>query len=169
MPLKPTQFSPQDKLTSYFWRANSCAIPTGRGAQRRNCTPKLNHPCNTNAPGDVVKDSTDSGSDNTFDSRKGQQLDIVSRDGCVIFQIRVQPRASRDEIAGVIDGSLKVRIKAPAVENRANEAVCEYLAMLLKTSKSAVRILGGERSRVKRVEVRGVQPRDVLALISHEA
>jgi uncharacterized protein (TIGR00251 family) len=116
-----------------------------------------------------VKDSTDSGSDNTFDSRKGQQLDIVSRDGCVIFQIRVQPRASRDEIAGVIDGSLKVRIKAPAVENRANEAVCEYLATLLKTSKSAVRILGGERSRVKRVEVRGVQPRDVLALISHEA
>jgi uncharacterized protein YggU (UPF0235/DUF167 family) len=39
----------------------------------------------------------------------------------------------------------------------------------LKTSKSAVRILGGEHSRVKRVEVRGVQPRDLLALISHEA
>jgi len=86
-----------------------------------------------------------------------------------VFSLRVQPRASRDEIAGVIDGSLKVRIQAPAVENRANEAVCEYLATLLKTSKSAVRILGGERSRVKRVEVRGVQPRDVLALISHEA
>ena len=86
-----------------------------------------------------------------------------------MFSLRVQPRASRDEIAGVIDGSLKVRIQAPAVENRANEAVCEYLATLLKTSKSAVRILGGERSRVKRVEVRGVQPRDVLALISHEA
>lgn len=86
-----------------------------------------------------------------------------------MFSLRVQPRASRDEIAGVIDGSLKVRIQAPALENRANEAVCEYLAMLLKTSKSAVRILGGERSRVKRVEVRGVQPRDVLALISHEA
>ncbi|HEY2822598.1 MAG TPA: DUF167 domain-containing protein [Candidatus Acidoferrum sp.] len=112
-------------------------------------------------------DSIDSAS--ASGSGAGQQLDITSRDGCVVFQVRVQPRASRDEVAGVIEGALKVRIRAPAVENRANEAVCEYLASLLKTPKSAVRILGGERSRVKRVEVCGVQPRDVLALLSHEA
>jgi uncharacterized protein len=86
-----------------------------------------------------------------------------------VFRVRVQPRANRNAIAGVIGGALKIRIQAPALENRANEAVCEYLAMLLKTPKSAVRILGGERSRVKRVEIRGVQPRDVLALLSHEA
>jgi uncharacterized protein len=108
-------------------------------------------------------------SDSTRSSGAGQQLDIVSKDGCVVFQIRVQPRSSRDEVAGVIEGALKLRIHAPAIENRANEAVIEYLAALLKTSKSAVRILGGERSRVKRVEIRGVQPRDVLALLSHEA
>lgn len=102
-------------------------------------------------------------------SGAGQQLEIVAKDGCVVFQVRVQPRASRDEVAGVIEGALKIRIQAPAVENRANEAVCEYLATLLKTPKSAVRILGGERSRVKRVEIRGVQPRDILALLSHEA
>jgi uncharacterized protein len=129
----------------------------------------LIRPYNTNALGDVLKRSIDSASDSTCGSRKGQQLDIVSRDGCVVFSLRVQPRASRDEIAGVIDGSLKVRIQAPALENRANEAVCEYLATLLKTPKSAVRILSGERSRVKRVEIRGVQLRDVLALLSHEA
>jgi uncharacterized protein (TIGR00251 family) len=102
-------------------------------------------------------------------SDAGQQLDITTKDGCVIFQIRVQPRASRDEIAGVIDGALKVRVQAPAVENRANEALCDYLASLLKTPKSAVRILGGERSRVKRVEIRGVQPQEILALLSHDA
>jgi uncharacterized protein (TIGR00251 family) len=102
-------------------------------------------------------------------SGAGQHLEIVAKDGCVVFHVRVQPRASRDEVAGVIEGALKIRIQAPAVENRANEAVCEYLAMLLKTPKSAVRILGGEHSRVKRVEIRGVQPRDVLALLSHEA
>jgi uncharacterized protein len=99
----------------------------------------------------------------------GQELEISSRDGAVIFQVRVQPRASRDEIAGVIAGALKVRLQAPALEDRANVALCEYLAALLKTPKSAVRILGGERSRVKRVEIRGVQPRDILALLSHEA
>jgi uncharacterized protein (TIGR00251 family) len=102
-------------------------------------------------------------------SDAGQQLDITTKDGCVIFQIRVQPRASLDEIAGVIDGALKVRVQAPAVENRANEAVCEYLAALLKTPKSAVRILGGERSRVKRVEIRGVQSREILGLLLHQA
>jgi uncharacterized protein len=102
-------------------------------------------------------------------SGAGQQLDIASRDGCVVFQVRVQPRASRDEVAGVIEGALKLRVQAPAVENRANEAVVKYLAALLKTPKSAVRILGGERSRVKRVEIRGVQLRDVLALLTHEA
>jgi len=111
--------------------------------------------------------STDS--DPSSGSNAGQQLDIISRDGCVVFQVRVQPRASRDEVIGVVEGALKVRIRAPAIENRANEAVCEYLATLLKTPKSAVRILGGERSRVKRVEIRGVQPREVLALLSHEA
>jgi uncharacterized protein len=110
-----------------------------------------------------------SGSGSGSDSGAGQQLDIASQDGCVVFQLRVQPRASRDEIAGVIAGALKVRIQAPAIENRANEAVCEYLAALLKTPKSAVRILGGERSRVKRVEIRGVQPREILALLSHQA
>jgi uncharacterized protein len=110
-----------------------------------------------------------SGFGSGFDTGVGQQLDIASQDGCVIFQLRVQPRASRDEIAGVIAGALKVRIQAPAIENRANGAVCEYLAALLKTPKSAVRILGGERSRVKRVEIRGVQPREILALLSHQA
>jgi uncharacterized protein (TIGR00251 family) len=102
-------------------------------------------------------------------AQAGQQLDITSKDGCVIFSIRVQPRASRNEVAGVIEGALKLRVQAPAVENRANEAVVEYLATLLKTPKSAVRILGGEHNRLKRVEICGVQPGQILALLSHEA
>ena len=50
----------------------------------------------------------------------GMHLVIDSRDGAVIFHVRVQPRASRDEIAGVMDGALKVRLQAPALEDRAN-------------------------------------------------
>jgi uncharacterized protein (TIGR00251 family) len=73
----------------------------------------------------------------------GQKLEIMSRGGAVVFQVRVQPRASRDEITGVVDGALKVRLRAPALEDRANAALCEYLAELLKTPKSAVRILSG--------------------------
>jgi|SRR5580692_893397 hypothetical protein len=89
--------------------------------------------------------------------------------GTVSFPVRVQPRASTDEIAGVIGGALKIRLQAPAVENRANEALVEFLAHLLKTPKSAVRILGGERSRTKRVEVRGVTKQQVLGLLVQDA
>jgi uncharacterized protein (TIGR00251 family) len=87
----------------------------------------------------------------------------------ISFQVRVQPRASRNEIAGVIGGALKVRLQAPAVENRANEALCEYLADLLKTPKSAVRILSGDRSRTKRLEIRGVTKQQLVALLAHDA
>ncbi len=87
----------------------------------------------------------------------------------MIFPVRVQPRASKDEIAGVMDGALKVRLRAPALEDRANESLCEYLAELLKTPKAAVRILSGHHSRSKRVEVRGVTQQQVLALLTREA
>lgn len=90
-------------------------------------------------------------------------------EGKVSFAVRVQPRASRDEIVGVMEGALKIRLQAPALENRANEALIELLARFLKTPKSAVRILGGERSRSKRIEVRGVTKEQVLGLLTHEA
>jgi uncharacterized protein len=99
----------------------------------------------------------------------GQKLEIMSRGGAVVFQVRVQPRASRDEITGVVDGALKVRLQAPALEDRANAALCEYLAELLKTPKSAVRILSGERSRIKRVEIRGIHEQQILGLWTREA
>jgi uncharacterized protein (TIGR00251 family) len=94
-------------------------------------------------------------------------LELQTREGAVIFSVRVQPRASKDEVAGVIDGALKVRLRAPALEDRANEALCEYLTELLKTAKSAVRILSGHHSRRKRVEVLGVTEQEVLALVAH--
>lgn len=96
-------------------------------------------------------------------------LEITTQEGVVTFTVRAQPRASRNDIAGVMDGALKVRLRAPALEDRANEALCEYLAELLKTSKAAVRILSGHHSRSKRVEVRGVTEQQVLALATREA
>jgi len=66
-------------------------------------------------------------------------------------------------------GALKVRLRAPAVEDRANEALVEFLAEVLKTSRSAVSILSGERSRVKRIEIRGVTRQQILNLLVHEA
>ena len=96
-------------------------------------------------------------------------LEVHEREGAVIFSVRVQPRASKDEISGEMGGALKVRLRAPALEDRANEALVEFLAGLLKTSKSAVRILSGERNRTKRIEIRGVTRQQILALLAHDA
>jgi uncharacterized protein (TIGR00251 family) len=100
---------------------------------------------------------------------KNEMLETQERDGAVIFSVRVQPRASKDEIAGEMGGALKVRLRAPAVEDRANEALVEFLAELLKTSRSAVRILSGERSRTKRIEIRGVTRQQILGLLVQDA
>jgi uncharacterized protein len=89
--------------------------------------------------------------------------------GTAVFAVRVQPRASKNEVAGVMEGTLKIRLQAPAVEDRANEALREYLAELLKRPRSAVRILAGGRSRIKRVEVVGVTAAEVEGLIRSEA
>jgi len=96
-------------------------------------------------------------------------LEVQEREGAVILPVRVQPRASKDEIAGEMNGALRVRLQAPAVENRANEALVDFLAQLLKTPKSAVRILSGERSRTKRIEIRGVTKQQILGLMMQDA
>jgi uncharacterized protein (TIGR00251 family) len=96
-------------------------------------------------------------------------LDIQENAGGVVVAVRVQPRASKDEIAGEMAGALKIRLQAPALEDRANEALVEFLAGLLKTPKSAVRILSGDRSRTKRIAIQGVTKQQVLGLLIQEA
>jgi uncharacterized protein len=83
-------------------------------------------------------------------------VDITEKDGTVSFAVRVQPRASRDAIAGQYQGGLKIRLTAPPVDDSANESLRKLLAARLKVPLSAVRISSGERSRAKRVEIRGV-------------
>jgi uncharacterized protein (TIGR00251 family) len=90
---------------------------------------------------------------------------ISEKDGAVSFLVRVQPRASKDEIAGIWQDGLKVRLMAPPVNGRANESLRKLLAARLKVSLAAVRVVSGEHSRTKRVEMRGVSPREIQALV----
>jgi hypothetical protein len=91
-------------------------------------------------------------------------LEITEKAGTVVFSVRVQPRASRDAIEGESQGALKVRLTAPPLDDRANEACRRILAEHLNIPVSAVRILSGERSRTKRIEIRGVTAEQVLRL-----
>ena len=49
----------------------------------------------------------------------------------MVFSVRVQARARKDEVVGELDGVLKVRLQAPAIEGRANEALVDFLAGVL--------------------------------------
>jgi uncharacterized protein len=93
-------------------------------------------------------------------------MNIVERNNSVSFTVRVQPRASRDEIVGEYHEGLKIRLTAPPVDDRANEALCGFLASRLKVPLAAVRIASGGRSRTKRVEVNGVTAEMIRGLTS---
>src|SRR5216684_4040518 len=96
-------------------------------------------------------------------------MQISEKDGVVSFTVRVQPRASRDEIVGEYQDGLKIRLTAPPVDDRANEALCKLLATRLKVPLAAVRIASGERSRTKRVEVLGVTTEMIRELAGYRA
>jgi uncharacterized protein (TIGR00251 family) len=90
---------------------------------------------------------------------------IEARGGGVLFEVWVQPRASRTEVAGTHGEAVKIRLAAPPVEGAANAELVAFLAKQLGVSRSAVRIIKGERGRNKVVEVEGISQADVQALL----
>ncbi len=96
-------------------------------------------------------------------------IEATENGGAVTFRVHVQPRASRDAVGGDWDGALKVRLMAPPVDDRANNALCRILAACLNVPAPAVKILGGAHGRTKCVQVRGVSPAEIQALGKAEA
>jgi len=73
---------------------------------------------------------------------------------------RVTPRASREELSILEDGTWSLRVHAPAVEGAANKACMRLLAKGLGVAKSHVRLVRGERSRRKVFEIEGITETD---------
>ena len=95
-------------------------------------------------------------------------IQISEREGEVIFSVRATPRASRDSIEGELQGALKVRLTAPPVDDRANDALRRLLAEHLNVSFSAVRIVSGEKSRIKIVAIAGVSAAEVRSFLDRQ-
>jgi len=74
----------------------------------------------------------------------------------ITFSIRVQTRASRSEIAGEIDGALKLRLAAPPVDGEANEECIRFLSKLLGIGKGQIEIVSGLASRNKIIRITGI-------------
>lgn len=94
-------------------------------------------------------------------------LDVRQEGKAVLLKVRVQPRAAKNELAGLCDGALRVRVNAPPVEGAANEACRALLAKVLGVSKSSVEIVSGRSGRNKLVRVAGVDKERVLDLLKN--
>lgn len=80
--------------------------------------------------------------------------------------VRVVPNASRDEVAGESGGVIRIRLRARAVEGKANRALVEFVAERLGVRGSAVRIVRGEASRTKVVAIEGVEAHEAAARLA---
>ena len=74
----------------------------------------------------------------------------------VALRLRVQPRASRTEVAGTLGDEIKIRVAAPPVDGQANEELVRFLAKLLGVARSAVTIVSGSGSRSKVAAIEGL-------------
>lgn len=84
----------------------------------------------------------------------------------IVVTVKVIPRAAKSEVAGVMEGHLQVRLAAPPVDGKANkeliDTLCSYLTRTRKEAgkdkikKSGIRILRGETSRIKHIEIEGI-------------
>ena len=82
-----------------------------------------------------------------------EKIEITERADGVVFSVIVAPRASKSEVVGVHDGALKVRIKTAPVEGAANCELIAHLSKFLKVPKSTVKIVSGETSKRKKVQI----------------
>ena len=80
--------------------------------------------------------------------------------------IKAIPNAPRSAVAGWLGEALKVKVKAPPVEGRANEALCEFLADELGLPRRAVTVLRGDTSRLKLIRIESLSEAEVRARLS---
>jgi uncharacterized protein len=92
-------------------------------------------------------------------------MEINERDGGVTLAVQVVPRASRDAIEGEHGGALKIRLTAPPVDDRANDALRRLLADRLNVPVAAVRIVTGETRGTKRVSGAGVKRAQAIKVL----
>lgn len=87
---------------------------------------------------------------------------VREQSGCVWLAVKLQPRASKNEILGPQGNELRIRVTAPPVDSAANAALIEFLAERLDCPRSRVRIARGQTSRHKLLQISGCTAREVL-------
>ncbi len=91
-------------------------------------------------------------------------------DGHILIDIEVQPESKRSGITGFNDwrNRLSVSVSAQAKDGKANQAVMHVLSKIFELDKSAIEIVSGHTSRMKKIKIIGKEPEKIIAYILHE-
>jgi hypothetical protein len=82
--------------------------------------------------------------------------------------VRVQPRASKNGISRLEDGTFKIRLTAPPVDGAANEALIAFLSATFAVSRSSVEIISGQSARQKIIRINGISGEGVDRLLNNQ-
>lgn len=93
-------------------------------------------------------------------------LNIRQFEGGVVLEVKVVPGSSRTKLAGMLDGTVKVKVAAAAEKGKANRCLIEFLAKELGVKKKAIEIISGKTSPVKQVQIEGVCAEDIVVVLS---
>ncbi len=86
--------------------------------------------------------------------------------GGTLLSVKLQPRASKNEIGEPLGDELKIKVTAPPVDSAANEALVKFLAEKLDCSRNRVELVRGQTSRHKTVMLHGFKPDEILEKLS---
>ncbi|MDH3360193.1 MAG: DUF167 domain-containing protein [Desulfobulbaceae bacterium] len=88
------------------------------------------------------------------------------KDGLLLLTIYVQPKASKNKIAGIHGEAIKLCITAPPVDGKANKAVTDFFAKFFHLAKSQVTLHSGQQSRTKRLQLTGITLNEAETLLN---
>lgn len=88
-------------------------------------------------------------------------IKLTVADNLITFAVRVQPRASRNEIVGQLDDALKIRLAAPPVDGQANEELIRLLARFFAVSRAQISIRSGQTSKNKLIGISEIPAAEV--------
>jgi uncharacterized protein (TIGR00251 family) len=95
------------------------------------------------------------------------ELAIQQLGKAVVFTVKVVPGSSRTQIAGLLNGMVKIRLSAAPEKGKANKLLVDFLAKQLGVRSKAVSIISGHKTAVKRVQVSGIRAQQIAQLIKH--
>jgi uncharacterized protein len=118
----------------------------------------------------LVTPERQSGIEQNMSSQKSKPLPAFMRaaDNGIVLALHAQPGARQTRLVGIHGEALKVKIKAPPVDGKANAALIEWLAELFGVNRSQVRLVQGEKNRSKAFEIRGVSPQTAIQIVERE-